>query len=518
VYSNLGNALCEQRRFDEAIVACHRAIALEPDFAQAYYNLGNALREVGRLDEAIVAYDRVIALKPEFTEAHNNLGNALREVGRLDEALAAYRRAIALEGELAGAHSSKAASNLLYTLHFDPDYDAQALLAEHRQWARQYAAPLAAEIRPHPNNRTPDRRLRIGYLSPDFRAHPVGQLVLPLFVHHDRRQTEIIGYCDVRTPDAMTRQLETLSDAWQLTVGLSDSQVADRIRADRIDILVDLALHTADNRMLVFARKPAPVQVSMLGTPSTTGLDTIDYRLTDPYFDPPGVSDGDYTERSIRLPCPIWCYQAPEAAPPVGELPAWRNGFVTFGCLNQFAKVSRPALHLWVQILQALSGARLVLQAQRGRHLDAVRQVFAENGVAGDRVAFAARVPHRQYLERYHELDLCLDPFPYNGHTSTLDALWMGVPVVTLAGHTGVGRAGVSVLSNVGLPELIAATPEQYVAIATALAGDWERLSQLRAGLRQRMQESRLTDGPQYTVAVEKAFRQMWQIWCRSES
>jgi protein O-GlcNAc transferase len=252
----------------------------------------------------------------------------------------------------------------------------------------------------------------------------------------------------------------------------------------------------------------------MLGTPSTTGLATIEYRLTDPYFDPPGVSDDDYTEQSIRLPHCIWCYQPPEEAPPVGELPAEKNGHIRFGCLNQFAKVSRPALEVWVSILQSLDDSRLVIQAQPGSHRDAVRELFRAGGIAPDRIEFAARSPRLEYLRRYGALDLCLDPFPYNGHTSTLDSLWMGVPLITLAGRTGVGRAGVSVLSNVGLPELIAATPEQYVEIAVAWGGDLARLSALRASLRQRMRASPLMDGAGYAAVVGAAFRRMWEDWC----
>jgi predicted O-linked N-acetylglucosamine transferase (SPINDLY family) len=325
-----------------------------------------------------------------------------------------------------------------------------------------------------------------------------------------------VCYAEVRSPDPVTRRFQTLADGWRSTVGMSDQRVAEQVRADRIDILVDLALHTGGNRLLVFARKPAPVQVSMLGMPSTTGLEAIDYRLTDGFFDPPGSSDEYYMETSIRLPRTIWCYEPPEAAPGVGPLPASRNGFVTFGCLNQFAKVSRPAVRAWIGILRALPGARLVLQSPPGRHLDPVRALFEEAGIAADRVAFVAKVPRSEYLKRYHELDLCLDPFPYNGHTSTFDALWMGVPVVALAGRTGVGRAGVSLLSNVGLPELIAGTPEQYVQIALELATDWKRLAELRSGLRRRMETSPLMDGQTYAADVEAAFRRMWQTWCSS--
>ena len=254
--------------------------------------------------------------------------------------------------------------------------------------------------------------------------------------------------------------------------------------------------------------------MTMLGPPTTTGLTTMDYRLTDAYLDPPGVSDGDYTERSIRLPHCFWCYQPSDLAPRVSELPAQRNGYVTFGCLNQFAKISRPALQVWVTILQSLPDSRLVIQSQPGNHLDPLRALFLDLGISSDRVEFAARALKPQYFHRYCDLDLCLDPFPYNGHTTTMDSLWMGVPVITLAGRTAVGRGGVSILSNVGLTELISQTPEEYVALAVALAGDRPRLAALRAELRTRMEASPLVDGKQYAAGVEAAYRLMWKSWC----
>jgi predicted O-linked N-acetylglucosamine transferase (SPINDLY family) len=299
-------------------------------------------------------------------------------------------------------------------------------------------------------------------------------------------------------------------------VGLSDFQVADQIRTDRIDILVDLALHTAGNRLLVFARKPAPIQVSMLGMPATTGLTTMDYRLTDPYFDPPGPGDDNYAERSIRLSHSIWCYEPPDESPAVNELPALKNGYITFGCLNQFAKASRPALQVWLRTLQTLPGSRLILQAPRGGHRQEVLRRFEEGGVAGDRLEFADKVARPEYLCRFHGLDLSLDPFPYNGHTSSLDSLWMGVPVITLAGRTGVGRAGVSVLSNLGLPELIAETPEQYADIAAQWGRHPARLAELRSSLRVSMLESRLMDSKRYAAEVEDAFRRVWRTWCQA--
>jgi predicted O-linked N-acetylglucosamine transferase (SPINDLY family) len=511
-HNGLGNVLKEQGRLDEAIAAYDRAIRLNPEQPEIYCNLGNALWRGGRLEEAIVALERAIRLRPELAEAHNNLGIVFKHQGRLDEALRCFRRAVEVQPGL-----SKAASNLLFTLHFHPGFDAQAILAEHRTWARQFAAPLSKQIAPHENDSTPDRKLRIGFVSPDLRDHAVGQLLVPLFTNHDPRSYQFICYSDAPVADAISAKLKALSARWHDTFGQSDAQVADIVRADRIDILVDLALHTAGNRMLVFARKPAPVQVTMLGLPATTGLDTIDHRLTDPYLDPPGQTDADYTERSIRLPHCFWVFSPPDAADthPVSPLPALSNGFVTFGCLNQFAKVTGPALELWVKILQAVPQSRLVLQSPPGRHLDPVRALFAQGGIGADRLAFVPRADRREFHRRLGTLDVALDSFPYNGHTSTLDALWMGVPVVTLAGRTAVGRGGVSILSNLGIPELIAPSCQEYVTTAVEWARDLVRLSELRLTLRARMRSSPLMNGRQFSADVEDAFRRVWKLWCR---
>jgi predicted O-linked N-acetylglucosamine transferase (SPINDLY family) len=546
-HNNRGVALSRAGRRDETLAAFRHAIALDGNYASAHNNLGENFRQAGRLDEAAAALERAIALRPDYADAYNNLGNVLRDQGRLDLALAAFDRAVLVQPD-----HVRAASNRLFTLHGHPGFDAPAILEEHRRWARRYAAPLAAEIRPHPNplplgeggrrpgegrrdserlgqgeggrrpgegprvTSSPGRPLRIGYVSPDFRGHAVGQMMLAILAHHDRRQVETVAYSDVQAPDALTVELRRRADVWRDAAGLTDSQLAALIRADRIDILVDLALHTAGNRMLVFARKPAPVQVTMLGLPATTGLATMDYRLTDPYLDPPGTGEDAYTERSIRLPHCFWFHEPSADAPAVNALPAMTAGHVTFGCLNQFAKVTGPVLDLWVKVLQALPGSRLVLQSDPGTHQQSVRARFEQGGIASGRITFVPRASRATYFERYHELDLCLDPFPYNGHTTTLDALWMGVSVVTLAGRTAVGRGGLSILSNVGLPELVAQSTEQYVEITVRLARDRERLAELRRGLRTRMLASPLTDGKGYTAAVEATFRVMWERWCGS--
>jgi predicted O-linked N-acetylglucosamine transferase (SPINDLY family) len=512
ILNNLGSALHALGCLDRAAAALGRAARLRPDLAEIAYNLGNVLGQAGRLDEAAAALERAIALRPGMAEAHGNLGNVFKERGEIGRALASYRRAVALRPDYA-----EAASNLLLALLYDPDADGRKLLDEHRRWARQFAEPLAEPGRRHPNDRSPERRLKVGVLSGDLRSHPVGYSLVPLFEYRDRRQFELVGYSDVRAPDAVTARLHSLADAWRDAAALDHRQLAELIRADRVDILIDPSLHTAGNRLLVLARQPAPVQLTMLGPPATTGLATIGYRITDPYLDPPGTGcDADYTERSIRLPHCFWVYLPPEEAPDVVAPPALASGRITFGCLSGLHKVSRPAQRLWAKVLRRLPEARLLIQAQPGSHREPIRQLFRDEGIEAGRIEFTVPVARREYFRGYHELDISLDPLPYNGHTRAMDSLWMGVPVVTLAGRTAVGRGGVSLLSNVGLPELIARTEDEYVEIAVALASDPDRLELLRAGLRQQVLDSPLCDGPRFAADVAAALRSIWREWCVS--
>ncbi|MGD0389409.1 MAG: tetratricopeptide repeat protein [Tepidisphaeraceae bacterium] len=542
-HCNLGNALKDKRQLDEAIAAYRQAIRLKPGFAEAHNNLGNALKDKGQLDEAIASYRQAIRLKPDLAEAHNNLGNTLKDKGQLDEAIASYRQAIRLQPGYAEAQNNLGAladtgqldeaiasqqqalwlrpdyvrqhSNLIFTLHYHPDYDGRMIQEELRRWNQQHAEPLKKLIQSHANDRDLDRRLRIGYVSADFRGHVVGQNLWPLLRQHDHRQMEIFCYSDVLLPDAQTEVLRRYADVWRSIVGMSDGQAADLIRQDRIDILVDLSLHSANNRLLVFAQKPAPVQVSYLGYCGSTGMHTMDYRLSDPFMDP---SDSDlslYSEQTIRLPETYWCYgvagPTPDPAPP----PAATVGYVTFGCLNKFVKVSPPALDLWAEILRGVPQSRLIVHSHPGAHLDAVRERFAGKGISPDRLEFPGWQPWAQYARTYGRIDIALDPFPWGGGITTCDALWLGVPVVSLVGRTAVGRGGASILANVGVPELIAPAPEQYVQIATELAKDLPRLAELRRTLRGRMLASPLMDGPRFARNVEAAYRQMWRNWCQ---
>jgi protein O-GlcNAc transferase len=511
-HNNLGLALQEQGRLDEAIASYRQALRFNSDYAEAHNNLGNALKEQGQPDEAIDSFQEALRLRPDLSGAHNNLGNAFREQGRLDEALTAYRTALGLNPEAAHLHS-----NLVQTLNYHPGYDARMIQEECARWLQQHAAPFKDNLGPHANRPEPERRLRIGYVSPDFREHVDSFFTIPLLSNHDARQFQIFCYANVARPDALTERLRGYAEVWRSTVELTDPQLAELVRADQIDILVDLKMHTANNRLLMFARKPAPVQVAWLAYPGTTGLSAIDYRLTDPYLDPPGLFDAFYAEESVRLPDSFWCYDPLTDQPPVNALPAAQNGYVTIGCLNYFSKLNDDLLTLWAQVLRAVPASRLLLLAPRGQAREHVKAKLQQGGIDAAHIEFADMRARPEYLRLYNRIDFCLDPVPCNGHTTSLDAFWMGVPTITLVStKSAMGRAGWSQLCNLGLKELAADTPEQYVALAAELAADLHRLQELRGTLRQRMLRSPLMDGTAFARHVEHAYRHMWQRWCRT--
>jgi predicted O-linked N-acetylglucosamine transferase (SPINDLY family) len=506
---NLGLALQDKGQLGEAVTSYRQAIQLQPDYAEAHSNLGIALTNMGQVEEAIASFRRAIRIKPGFAEAHYNLGNALRSEGQLEEVIACYRQAIRLRPELVEAHS-----NLVNTFLYHPGYDARMIHEEVRHWNQQHAEPLKKFIQPHHNNSDPERCLRIGYVSADFFDHASAFFLLPLFRHHDRRQVEVFCYSHQAHTDQVTQQMKDRVQHWRTTVGQPDAKIAAQIRQDQIDVLIDLKLHSGGNSLLMFAHKPAPVQATWLGYPGTTGLDTMDYRLTDPYLDPPGLDDAFYSERSIRLPDTFWCYDPLTDEPKVNAPPCLEKGWVTFGCLNNFCKINDAVLALWAGVLKAVSNSRLLLLAPEGSSRQRVLDRLGREGIGPERVEFVARQSRSEYRKTYHRIDIGLDSFPCNGHTTSLDSFWMGVPVVTLAGKTVFGRAGVSQLSNLGLPELIARTPDQYVQIATDLANDLPRLAELRRTLRARMEASPLMDAPRFARNIEAAYRQMWRNWC----
>ncbi|HEX4794469.1 MAG TPA: tetratricopeptide repeat protein [Humisphaera sp.] len=506
--NNLGTTLHKLRRPVEAIGAYRKAIVLRPDSGSIFNNLANALKETGRIDEALACYQRAMELKPAEADYHHNLANALKDAGALDDALKCFRRAIELQPEHAVAHSG-----LLYCLHFHPNSTPRSLYEAHVEWDRRHAAPLAKFVRPHEPIRMGNHHLRIGYVSPDLRDHVVGRFMLPLLANHNRERFEIFCYADLRKPDAMSARLQSHADTWRQTLGMSHEALAELIRADQIDILVDLTMHMGGSRLLTFARKPAPIQVTYLAYCGTTGLSMMDYRLTDPYLDPPGADESCYSERSIRLPASFWCYQAPDDSPPVGPLPALKNGYLTFGCLNNYCKITEPTWAAWTRLLCELPDSRLVLHSHEGHHRNLAAARLTDAGVDPARLSFIGFLPLNRYLNQYNQIDIALDPFPYAGGTTTFDALWMGVPVVSLVGETAVSRSGLSILSNADLGELAVRSVEQYHNTAIRLARDMVRVSHLRAELRDRLSASPAMNARQFAREIENAYNDM--VGCR---
>jgi protein O-GlcNAc transferase len=503
-YDTLGTQLQTDRLFDQAVAAFDKALQIRPDFAWAAYNMGNALNESGKIEESIAAFRRAVGINPNIGDLQHNMARALLQVGEIDAALAAHDQAIALSPQHPGIHGAK-----LFALHFHPRYDPPAILREARIYNERHAKPLVSQITPHRNDANPDRRLKIGYVSPDFRVHCQSFFTIPLLSHHDHARFEIYCYADVAKPDAMTQRLQSMADVWRPIHDQTDEQIARKIREDQIDILVDLTMHMGGSRPLIFARKPAPVQVTWLAYPGTTGLSAIDYRFTDPYLDPPGQHDDWYAEKTWRLPETFWCYD-PLSEEPVNELPALKTNQITFGCLNNFYKVNDFVLENWKNVLDAVAGSRLLLLAPAGAHRQRVLDKL------GDRVEFITFQPREEYLRAYHRVDLGLDTYPYNGHTTSLDSLWMGVPVISLCGTSPVSRAGLSQSSNLGLKDqFVARMPQEYIALAIKWASDLPRLAELRRSLRARMQQSPLMDAPRFARNVESAYREMWHIWCK---
>ncbi len=495
----------------EAAVACYEAaLGLSPTFAAAWNNLGNVRVRQGRLGDAARAYRRALGVRPDYAIAWNNLAHALEKQGAVEEAICCYRRALELEPGFASAHS-----NLLLALHYAPALDREEIYAEHRRWAARHAPP---RMEVGPRETDPERPLRVGYLSPDFRAHAVAFFIEPVLAFHDRSRFRVVCYSNVVCGDATTARLRALADEWVEIHELADETAAERIRADGIDILVDLAGHTANGRMGVVARKAAPVVVSWLGYPDTTGLETVDYRLTDEAADPPGEAERFYTEELVRVPAPFLCYRPPAEAPEVAPLPAARRGFVTFGAFHNLAKINLRVAACWAAILGRAAGARLLVKSAALSDAGArerLARLLAEAGVPLERVEMRGHVAGlRDHLGCYAEVDIALDSFPYAGTTTTCEALWMGVPVVTLVGRAHVSRTGLSILRAVGLQELAVTSESGYVESAISLAGDIRGLEALRAGMRARLEASRLLRGEEFVRDLEEAYRQMWRRVC----
>jgi protein O-GlcNAc transferase len=507
-YFLLGNAMRGAGELEDAIALYRQVLKLQPNSFVAAYHLGITLRQMDRIDESIAALRSANSIRWGHVPAYKNLAAGLRDTGQLDEALVCYEQAMASEETDAELHS-----NRLFLLHFLSQYDPASLLQEHSEWNQKHAKALGENIPPHDNDRSPDRKLRMGYVSADFRQHRVGLSIEPLIARHDRDHFEIACFYNSNTEDLVTDRIRGQVDHWHKIAGLTDAQVVELIRDQKIDILVDLSLHMAANRLLVFARKPAPIQVTYLGYPGTTGLSTIDYRLSDPFLDPEGT-DQWYTEKTIRLPRTYLCWRWNSKEEPVGALPASAKGYITFGSLNNFCKVTPQVLQTWGLLMSQVPESRLILRCPSEETGQRAKEALMDFGVHPNRLELVGRLPWDEYVQLFNRQDIGLDPFPYPGHMTSLDGLWMGVPVVTLEGKTAASRGGASILQNLGLGELIAQDTKQYVEIGRQLSSDLSRLSSIRASLRNRLRNSPLMDETRFARDVEEAYRRMWRTWC----
>lgn len=575
---NIGNALQLMERLDEAILAQETALRFAPDNPPAHYNLGalrarkadwvlaerslrkalelrpemadaaiilaDVLETTGRLNEAEAQLCRALELKPQSPTVANNLAGLLIKQERIDAAEDVIRRAIALNPDIAALNSMLASMYVkagrareaevlfraamaspdkspdtqgafLFSLNFRDDVDAEAVFREHRRVGGLIDASVRVIPTAFANRPDPGRRLKIGYVSADFRQHPVGLFIRPLLEGHDREEFDVHCYANNLVEDDLTRMLKPAVAHWRSIVGLDDAAVADQIRHDRIDILVDLSGHTADSRLSVFSHRPAPVQVTWLGYLNTTGLGTMDYRICDANTDPPHCTEALHTEQLVRLPHSQWCY-SPVFAVPLTVQPHPENpDALVFGSFNQFAKISDACIALWCAVLKKVPDAEFrVYGVPQGRTRSAFTERLARNGLDAARVSLRGRVGVLEYFGAIGDVDVALDTSPYNGATTTLDTLWMGVPIVGLQGNRSIARGTYSILCSLEMPELLATTPTEYVETNVRLARDhlWRR--EIRATLRARLESSPLMDVPGFVKDLESNYRDMWRAWC----
>ncbi len=503
---NLAKTLADQDRFPEAVEYFIKVITLKPSFVEAYISVAQCLFHQHMMDAAVACYKQALAIKPDSSEAMNNMGAVLLAQGKREEALDCFRR-----GQIK--------SNILLAMVYAASVHPGELAEAARNWSEQ-VADLHMRHQSFVRDNNPDRKLRIGYVSPDFRTHPVNFFFEPLLKLH-RDKFELYAYSNVKKEDAVTARLKSEFHYWRNIKLLSDDQAVDLIEQDKIDILVDLAGHTGDNRLLIFARKPAPVQVTWLGFPATTGMKAMDYRITDVYAEPEGMTEHLNVEKLWRLPTVFACYQAPDRDIPVIDHPPFEdNGYITFGCFNNFAKVTDPVLEIWAKIMAQVPNSRLMLEIAGldSPEFRAETEARLKNlGLPMERLILITRRVQNQFV-LYNKIDIALDPFPCNGGTTSFDCMWMGVPLIALAGEHFVSRMGVTILTNAGMPELIARDKDEYVKIATELARDKDRLRQLRHGLRDRVVKSPLMDQQTFAKNMERAYREMWKRWCDEQS
>jgi predicted O-linked N-acetylglucosamine transferase (SPINDLY family) len=548
VHNNIGNSLRKQGRYEEAIASYQTALRADPCFVEAMNNLGVALQDKGNLLDAVPWFEKALSIKPLYADPLINLANNWRDRGRPEEAIRCLRRALELapanphvwnnlgcalgdQGMVSEAiecyrktlvlapRNHLAYSNLLLNLHYTAAATREEVFEAHLDFARKYENAGANRDQQYSNSVDLDRPLRIGYVSADFRRHSVAFFLEPVLEKHNSDQCVAYLYADVARPDATTENFRKLANnRWRDIRGINASDFQQRVKADQIDILVDLGGHTANTRLLDFSTRPAPVQVSWLGYPDTTGLSSIDYRLTDALADPIGEADSYHTERLCRMEDGFLCFRPPADSSPIGELPCLKGEPLTFGSFNNCAKISAECMASWAEILKRVPGSRIAIKNKALSEQEARERLvsdFTRLGIPQHRIYMSGLVESlKGHLETYGIIDVALDTSPYHGTTTTCEALWMGVPVVSLIGSSHVSRVGLSLLNSIGARELSAATREEYIGIAVRLASDREALSLLRSGLRDRMRLSPLMDETGFTRRLEAVFRTIWQKWC----
>ncbi|HXA48171.1 MAG TPA: tetratricopeptide repeat protein, partial [Burkholderiaceae bacterium] len=506
--NNLGVSLQTNGKLEEAKACFEQTIAVRPDDIRAYINLGMVYYDHGNFSQALSCYQQALRIDPHYSEALFSIGVALQALCKPQEALAYYRQAAAIKDT-----NQKTQDNLLMTLQFIPGVTLEELYAAHARFGQQFEKTLKPHWPLHSNNRDPDRRLKIGYVSGDFRMHAVSYFIEPVFASHDKSQFEVFCYSNSLSRDAFTERLIAEADHWQPCLSMSDDQLAERIQDDQIDILIDLAGHTAHNRLLTFARKPAPIQITYLGYPGSSGLAAMDYRLTDHYAEP--GNDRYYTEKLLRLPDSMWCYRPAADMPDITPLPAQKNGYLTFGSFNNINKVGEDCIQLWAALLRSLPSSRLLMvTVPEGEVRDRLTRQFEALGIHAKRLSFCGKLPSHEFRKMLQQVDITLDPFPINGATTTCESLWLGMPVLTLVGERFLSRAGLSVLSAAQLPDFAVATPAEYINTATLLANNLALLADIRLGLRDHLKTSPLLNHKGFTQNLESIYRKIWVNWC----
>jgi protein O-GlcNAc transferase len=514
-YLGLAAVFQRKRNFEKAIEYYSHALLMDPQNPDIYFNLGLIYREKWELDRAMECLQKAAQLRENDPEIYYRLGGVQQLQGRLDQAAESYSRALRLKEDFIEVLQS-----LMMLMVYTGNSDPADILSEHRRFADKFEKNFLVNIARPGKRQLQDRRLRVGYVSPDFRRHSVAYFIEPVLMSHNRETFAVFCYGNVQRPDYVTKRIQYSAECWRNIQGLSDEEAAELIREDEIDILIDLAGHTSGNRMLLFARKPAPVQVNWIGYPTTTGLSAMDYKIVDSYTDPPGMTEQFYTEQLLRLPESFLCYLPERESPEVSPVPLFTAGHITFGSFNNFAKMSPEVVEAWADILKAVPDSHIILKSHcfsdEGTRRYAL-ELFARHGIEKERVELLLFEPSVQtHLSLYSRIDIGLDTFPYNGTTTTCEALWMGVPVVTLAGGTHASRVGMSLLSHVGLEKFVARTHADYVKKAVDFAHDPDKLQLLRGQLRNMMFHSPLTDAKRFTLHLEHCYRQVWEKWCKS--